>query len=388
MSAIRQQFQLVASAAAAATPDAARRADAGALPLLATAADVRGVVQYLRKKPGGVTINEAVDAIKKQVFDPRKVLAYEALGLVARQGDRLKLSELGHELGRKLQPVAQVFRTLLDWQEPYRAVLAWAARQGLDVIVQADVAGYWQSYHPHALAAQDERTLEASVVCFFQLCQAAALGTVIIGKKGQPTRLRVEHDELAAYLNTEPTHGDRHAAESESAATPGEHDAPAAAACWSPGAGRAGALRVFVSHGREHSVAEQVCAALSLADIEGRVVERAATGAPTLPAADALAAMHECQAAVVIVTRADCQTNDAGQLVFGEHLRIEIGALFTLYRGRVLCLWERGVVPPAELQSLSAGTFDAAAELSWAAVLQLVKQVKEFKGQGAHADEA
>ncbi|HYY43054.1 MAG TPA: hypothetical protein VE775_10005, partial [Pyrinomonadaceae bacterium] len=137
MSAIRQQFQLVAGAVAVtpdpttdpttdATPDAAGPAHAlttGPLPLLATAVDVRGIVQYLSRKPGGVTINEAVDAVKKQVFDPRKVLAYEALGLVARHGDRLKLSPLGHDLGRKLQPVAQVFRTLLDSQAPYRAVL-------------------------------------------------------------------------------------------------------------------------------------------------------------------------------------------------------------------------------------------------------------------------
>src|SRR5438874_5791842 len=119
MSAIRPQFQLVAGAVA---PETVARPEPAALPLLATAADVRGVVQYLRKKPGGVSINEALDAIKKQVFDPRKVHAYEALGLVLRQGERLELSPLGHELGRRLAPVTQGFRTLLDSQAPYRAV--------------------------------------------------------------------------------------------------------------------------------------------------------------------------------------------------------------------------------------------------------------------------
>src|SRR5918911_2490404 len=120
MSAIRPQFQLVAPA-----PEAAPRAEESALPLSLTAADVRDVIQYLRRKPGGVTLSEALDAIKKQVFDARKVLAYETLGLIARQGERLKLTPLGHELGQRLAPVAESFRTLLDTQPPYRAVLTW-----------------------------------------------------------------------------------------------------------------------------------------------------------------------------------------------------------------------------------------------------------------------
>lgn len=380
MSAIRQQFQLVAGAPAPET--APRVAAANTLPLLATAADVRGVVQYLRKKPGGVTINEAVDAIKKQVFDPRKVLAYEALGLVERQGDRLKLSPLGHELGRKLQPVAQVFRALLNGQPAYRDVLAWAARQDMDVIVQADAAGFWQERHPQALAAHDEHAVEASVVCFFQLCQAAALGTVIIGKKGQPTRLRVEREELLAYLDAPP-------APAPTQATPDEQTAsPERGACRPPRTVGADGLRVLVARGRDATLAEQVCAALDLADIESRNVERA-TAARTLPDPAALAAMHECNAALVIITRQDCRPNDdAGKHTLREQLRVEIGALYTLYRGRVVCLWERGVVPPAELQPLSAGTFDPRAELPWADVLQLVRAVKQFRRAGADAPDA
>ena len=366
MSAIRQQFQLVAGAGA---PESAPRAEPNALPLLATAADVRGVVQYLRKKPGGVTINEALDAIKKQVFDPRKVLAYEALGLVVRQGERLKLSPLGHELGCRLAPVAQVFRALLDSQEPYRAVLAWAARQGMDVIVQADVAGFWHEHHPQALAAADERTIEGTVVCFFQLCQAAALGTVVIGKKGQPTRLRVEHEELLAYLATEGARDHTLGTTEEALAAPYTRRAPR-----EPHAPEA--LRVLVSRGRDVRLAEQVRAALDLADIESRIVERA-EDALTLPVAAALATMHECNAALIIINRADCQADEARALK--EHVRVELSALYALYRGRVACLWERGVALPAELEPLAAGTFDSREELPWAAVLRLVRAVKQFR---------
>ncbi|HEX8071822.1 MAG TPA: hypothetical protein VF546_17880 [Pyrinomonadaceae bacterium] len=391
MSAIRPQFQVLPRAPRA--PEAAPRPEPpagtqGPLPQLATAADVRGVVLYLRKKTGGVTINEAVDAIKKQVFDPRKVQAYEALGLVQRQGDRLKLTPLGHDLGRRLQPVAQSFRALLDGQPAYRGALAWGARQGLDVIVQADVARFWREAHPAALAAGDERAVEASVVCFFQLCQAAALGTVIIGKKGQPTRLRVEHDELTAYLNSEPTRDQRTAAPEQ--ATQTAQDASATAGRWSPRGPRAPqateALRVLVSRGPAARVAEQVRAALELADIESRVLERVAP-AP-LPNAETLAVMHECDAAVVVVTRADWAADELGRAVLHERLRLELGALYALYRGRVVCLWELGAEPPAELQPLTAGTFEGGAELPWTTVAQLVRAVKQFRADATRAPDA
>ena len=68
---------------------------AAALPILATADDAREVVQFLKKKPEGITIIEASDAIRKRLFDPRKVAAYELWGIVSRNGDRMKLSQLG-----------------------------------------------------------------------------------------------------------------------------------------------------------------------------------------------------------------------------------------------------------------------------------------------------
>jgi hypothetical protein len=41
--------------------------------------------------------------------------------------------------------------------------------------------------------------VESKVVCFFQPCQAAGLGTQVIGKKGQPTRLRLDREELEGF---------------------------------------------------------------------------------------------------------------------------------------------------------------------------------------------
>src|ERR1041384_274708 len=105
------------------------------LPLLATANDVRGVVQYLRKRPAGVTLSEAIDAIKKQVFEPTKIAAYEALDLVEQDGNLLKLTPSGWELARSLEPETRAFSAMLGRIEPYHSVLVWAQRRQLDYLI-------------------------------------------------------------------------------------------------------------------------------------------------------------------------------------------------------------------------------------------------------------
>src|SRR5215213_1682244 len=56
-----------------------------ALPTLATPGDLREAVQYLKRRPAGVTLTAALGDAKRRVFEPRKVEAYEAWGFVARR---------------------------------------------------------------------------------------------------------------------------------------------------------------------------------------------------------------------------------------------------------------------------------------------------------------
>jgi hypothetical protein len=66
-----------------------------ALPIAATAEDVRGIIAYLKNKPTGATISEAKAAVKKQLLDPRKLSAYKFWDITAKDTDRLKLSKRG-----------------------------------------------------------------------------------------------------------------------------------------------------------------------------------------------------------------------------------------------------------------------------------------------------
>src|SRR5205085_5978480 len=64
------------------------------LPLLATANDVRGVVQYLRTRPEGVTVSEAIGASKKEGWEPAKIEAYEARHLMEGEGIGLRRTQV------------------------------------------------------------------------------------------------------------------------------------------------------------------------------------------------------------------------------------------------------------------------------------------------------
>src|SRR5215211_4882039 len=141
-----------------------------ALPVLATPGDLREAVQYLKRKPTGVSVVEALADAKRRVFEPRKIEAYEAWGLVARRGERLRLTGRGRAFARTLEPQTRAYRALLDSNPLYRAALAWIHRQGLDLITYSDVASYLKEDFGPLLQANGSKAAEEGVICFFHLC--------------------------------------------------------------------------------------------------------------------------------------------------------------------------------------------------------------------------
>jgi hypothetical protein len=352
-------------------------AQAKTLPVLATASDVREVVQFLKKKPTGITIVEAMDTVKKRVFEPRKVTAYEFWGIVSRDGDRLKLSPLGWEFARTQEPEARIYRSVLDGTEPYRSVLEWIHQQNLDLVTHTDVAAYWQTRYPETLDQNNEKTTEGNVVCFFHICQAAELGTVTIGKRGQPARLRVDREELQAYIEGVSL---RHEAMPAERAENGEQ----ASAVANPGSLRQRPatsakekLRLFISCCKNTKMVDQIKVTLELADIESHVAERGETHGFPVPA-DMLQTMRECDAGLIVVTREDCREDEAGECVLSEEILIEISAAFVLYNRRVVLLWDKRLPLPANLSALYYCEFDGS-DLTWDAGVKLLKAIKEFK---------
>ncbi len=342
------------------------------LPLLATANDIRGVAHYLKNKIAGATIGEAMNGIKKQALDPRKIAAYESLGIIVKSGDRLRLSSTGRQLARSMEPEAQAFRTILDHIEPYHALLDRVYRQKLDVIVHTDAAAFWSENYPEISGARDEKTMEGYLICFFQLCQAAALGTHIIGKKGQPTRLRVEREELLVYLKA---NAQNLPTSSEEISLEEMEDLDRIEPLRQPLTEK---MRVFISRGADANVLPQVRTALGLVDIESEVSMRKNAEDTTPLPRGVVESMRRCDAGIIVIAKNDCREQCPGECALDSSLQIEIAATFALYDRRVLLLCEKGTTVPAKLKGLSYCEYEGS-DLSWDAGVQLIKAIKGFK---------
>jgi hypothetical protein len=354
------------------------------LPILATAGDVREVVQYLKKKPAGVSIVEAMDDVKRRVFEPRKIAAYEFWGIVNRQGgDRLHLSQLGWEFARKLAPESEAYRAVLDNTAPYRAALKWMYDENYDLVTHIQVAAYWQKFYPSGME-QNPKAVESSVVCFFHLCQAAEIGTMTIGKRGQPARLRVEREELAAFI-------EGHLPDSTTRiATTGqeETDMPnlalsSRAAVAQPEAATSEQKHFLILCRRAAPVVSQLEDTLALLDIKSRTLVGSQTD--TLPiSGEVFHAMRQCAAALIIVTPEDCQKDSTGGYTLNQNILIEINSAFVLYDRRIVLMWNCQMPVPDSLLSLHHFTLEGD-ELTWEAGIQLMQVIKEFRTR-AHVE--
>lgn len=353
--------------------------EAAALPMLATASDVREVVRLLKKRASGVTIIEGMDAVKR-IFDPRKVAAYEYWGLVIRTNDRLRLSALGWEFARQLEPETRLYRTMLDRTLAYRSALEWVFRQNPEIVTDADIAAYWLEHPAEVFLTGNQKTIEAAVACFFHLCQEAELGMATVGKRGQPTRLRVDREELAAYIAGStsflPDDAPPPGTLSESAdkqTAPAIHESlPQRAA-----AGVSGKMRIFISRRKDAELIKQVQTTLEVADIDSEVSRRALGGAEFM-ADELFQSMRRCDAAIIVVTGEDCRTNDEGKAVLHEGLMMEIAAALVHYNRRVILLWDESLPCPARLRDLCRCEF-AGDQLTWDSGMRLLKALKSFE---------
>ncbi len=340
-----------------------------ALPVLATPGDLREAVQYLRRMPTGVSVVEALNDAKRRVFEPRKVAAYEAWGLVARRGERLLLTERGREFVRTLEPETRAYRALLDSNPLYRAALAWIHRQGLDLVTYSDVAAYLKEEFGPLLPSNDAKAAEEGVVCFFHLCQAAELGTLTIGKRGQPARMRVERDCLGEFVGAgdAPPETTRRREEGGGPAFEDEEF----------GTTTSGTC-LFISYGGQPAnLVAQIQTVFELAGIKSHASERTQQEAAVLVAEEAAEVMRRCDAALVLLSRDDCRPDGAGAPAVSQRALVEIGAASVLYERRVLLLLDAPAELPAGLASLPHVTLGEAG-LTLEAGIELLKAVRGF----------
>ncbi len=345
-----------------------------ALPILTTIADVQEIAKYLRSKPTGATIPQARSAIKKQSLDPRKISAYHLWGIINKDGNRLRLTELGWRLARNPDTEVDVFRTVISHIEPYRSALEWMYHQEQNAPTNVDVAAHWHEHHSDAVGTDNEQTLKDSAVCFFHLCQGAGLGKIIVGRQGQLTRLQVDREALTSFIEQTPEGTQENADQNSDGSQeppaknlPAVDDQPLTR------------LGVFISHGKNKKIVEQVQTILNIAEMDAVIAEKEESTAIPVPE-KVFNAMRRCQAGVIVVSVDEGRKDGDGRYVLNENVLIEIGAAFVLYDKRVVLLWDKRLSVPSNLQGLYRCEFEGD-ELSWTAGERLIKGIQDFKKQ-------
>jgi predicted nucleotide-binding protein len=354
-----------------------------ALPILATADDVRGIIAYLKNKPTGATISEAKAAVKKQSLDHRKLSAYKFWDITAKDTDRLKLSKRGWEIARGTKSEPSVFLDIVNSVSAYRSVLEWAFHQNLPVLNTVDVASHWHEHHRDACGTGADATLTAQAVSFFHVTQAAGLGKLYIGRRGQQTRLELNRDALQEFIESGPSAPPwvkpeiETEEETENVDTqPEGSKLPEEPAVPTPQM-LSKQFQVFISHGKNMEIVDQVQTMLEMADIRGEVAEAEETTAIPVPE-KVFNAMRRCKAGIIVVNVEESSKDAKGSYSINDNVLIEIGAAFVLYDRKVVLVWDKRLPIPSNLQGLYRCEYEGN-ELTWSAGMKLMKAIKEFR---------
>ncbi|GAB3684557.1 TIR domain-containing protein [Salinisphaera aquimarina] len=355
------------------------------LPIKTSSEDVAKVIGYLKTKPTGASISEAKGIVGSQPIDSRKVSAYVFWELVEREGERLKLASRGWDIARNKRSESDVYREIIDGIVPYRAALEWAYHQSFDSLTNVDVAAFWHEHHGESTGSSNENTIKEQAVCFFRVAEAAGVGKCVIGRRGNATRLDLLKSELEAIVEGGPstppirTNSDTEELEVEEEDNIEEQemrggnrktdDLDAALEIQE--------IKVFISHGKNTELVDQVDTILGLSDIDSEVAVKEESSAIPVPD-KVFGAMRRSNAGIIIVSVEEGNTDADGNYVINNNVLIEIGAAFVLYDRRVILLWDKRLSVPSNLQGLYRCEFEGS-DLNWNAGMKLMKAIKEFK---------
>ncbi len=342
------------------------------LPVRTALADIEAICGYLITKPAGATPAEVAAVLDEKALDRRKLSALKFWGLVEDTGAKLRLSERGLRVARDDGAGrAAALREVVAATAPYGAVIAHAVRRNATVIMAAEVAAHW---HRHFGAGAHLGILNHQTVCFFRVAEGADLGRLVVGRKGQQTRFELAASNARAFVEGASIATSRAGAAGEYDGSGVEMFPPQDDIGAKPK--KAGGNRVFITHGKNTKITEQVKELVAFGKFEPIVAEVREGCAQPFPH-DLMDEMRGCDTAVIhigfdgLVFDADRQPQISGDVL------IEIGAAMALYGRNFVLLVEEGIDLPSNLQGLCECRYSGD-ELNMAATMRLFKAFNDF----------
>lgn len=137
--------------------------------------------------------------------------------------------------------------------------------------------------------------------------------------------------------------------------------------------------RVFITHGRNHSIVQQLKELLTFGKLVPVVAQENETVSKPVPD-KVMEAMRSCAAGIIHVASEDVLLDSAGQQQhkINENVLIEIGASMALYRDNFILLVQKGIHLPSNLQGLYRCEYEGD-KLDYEATMKLLKTFNEFK---------
>ena len=145
-----------------------------------------------------------------------------------------------------------------------------------------------------------------------------------------------------------------------------------------------GISRVFIGHGRNPRILEQIKAILNFGKFEPVVAEDEETTAIPVPE-KVMEAMHKCHAAIMNISAEAPVITEHGEEHFeiNDNVLIEIGAAFVLYRKNVILVVDDRVDLPSNLQGLYECRYQGDS-LDFDSAMKIQQALIKFREKGKH----
>jgi len=333
------------------------------LPAAASAGDIREIVRFLSRENASIRINELQTAEPRRVFEPHKLAAYETLGIIIRDEHYICLSELGGELAKRNTFEKQIYRQILSNLPQYSSAVEWMGEQNLRIITFHDLADFWTVNFPALLLGRKEmREIENAALSFFSICHAAELGIMTVGKRGQPTRLSVNADEVKKFLKKD------YPAEIDFFSSAAENNFVAKA--------KANQIsRVYVSLGRRNEI-DDLTELLELTGLEAITAVGVSLENNFFNPAQ-ISLLQKCSFGLFILDETHCRKQKNGSLELRNEKIIEINTALALFNGQIILLWDEVENPPQNIRDTQLSIFTKT-DSEWETNLRIAKALKEF----------
>lgn len=349
------------------------------LPIRTTVDDINAVCGYLVTKPTGATLNEAKAVVEKKFLDGRKLTALRFWGFVEDDGSKMKISDRGRRAVRDSgSRQSRVLLEVVHEVAPYAAVVERVAHRQEETIAATEVAAHWHENF-RGDVSDFEKTLNDQAVCFFQIAQGADLGTLTIGRKGMPTRFDFSVDAVRAFVEESMgVSGVEGSTSSDIETNEVREPDDVGHVHVISNSTVQGSNRVFITHGKNHKVLEQVKELVTYGKFEPVVAMEHETAAKPVPK-KVMDDMRTCRAAVIHVGAESVLYDKEGEPVpqINGNVLIEIGAAMALYDEKFVLLVQNGVPLPSNLQGLYECRYEGE-ELNMPATMKLLKALNEF----------